>query len=128
MWKIMVEWRPLIVSIFFALGIYVVSLLASQNGSYLAVLLGGVAIAYMIDANIKDGAIHGAILGLIIGIVTIVVLLIQIASYGLLGAIAGAIIQSIIVLIIITIVIGLIGGIIGALINSESLVSVESEK
>ena len=42
-----------------------------QNGSYLAVYWNGVAIAYMIDANIKDGAIHGVILGLILGLVNI---------------------------------------------------------
>lgn len=124
----MVEWRPLIVSIFLALAVYVVLFLSNVNGGYLAVLLGGVAVGYMIDGTLKDGVIHGGILGLIIGIVTIVVLIIQIASYGLLGAIAGSVIQSIIVLLIIEIVIGLIGGVLGAIINSESLVSVESEK
>jgi len=124
----MVEWRPLIVSIFFALAVYVVLLLSSINGGYLAVLLGGIAVGYMIDGNFKDGVIHGAILGLIMGIVTLVVLIIQIASYGLLSAIAGALLQSIIILLVIEIVIGLIGGILGTVINSESLVSVEAEK
>ncbi len=124
----MVEWRPLIVSIFFALAIYVVLLLSSINGGYLAVLLGAVAVGYMIDGTIKDGVIHGAILGIIISIVTLVILLIQIASYGLLGALAGSILQSVIVLLVIGLVIGLIGGVLGTLFNSESLVSVESEK
>ncbi|TMS41168.1 MAG: hypothetical protein FGO69_09160 [Methanobacterium sp.] len=125
----MVEWRPLIVSIFFALGIYFVSLLANQNGSYLAVLLGGVAIAYMIDANIKDGAIHGAILGLIIGLVTIIIQIIYIVLIGF-SAFLGTILTdpNLIIGLVLIIVIGLIGGILGALINSESLVSAEPEK
>ncbi len=123
----MVEWRPLIVSIIFAVSIYVVSLLAGMNGSYLAVLFGGALVGYMIDGTLKDGVIHGALVGLITGIVAIVVLLIQIASYGLLGAIAGALVQSIIILLVIEIVIAIIGGILGIFINSESLVSEDAE-
>ncbi len=123
----MVEWRPLIISIIFAVSIYVVSLLASMNGSYLAVLFGGAILGYMINGTLKDGVIHGAILGLITGIIAIIVLLIQIASYGLLSAIAGALVQSIIILLVIEIVIAIIGGILGTFINSESLVSDEAK-
>jgi len=125
----MVEWRPLIVSIFFAVAIYLIQLLlAAQNDSYLAVLLGAVAVGYMIDGTIKDGVIHGAILGLILGLIVIVVLIIQIAGYGLLGALGGSILQSVLLLVVVQIVIGLIGGVLGALFNSESLISVEDMK
>lgn len=122
----MVEWRPLIISIFFALAIYIVSLLGSLNGSYLAVLLGGALVGYMIDGTMKEGVIHGAIIGLIIGVVGVIIQIAYIAYLGYLAFI-GMILYSVILALVISIVIGLIGGILGVLINSESLVSVDEK-
>ncbi len=120
----MVENRPLIVSIFFALAIYIASTLSGINGGFLAVILGGAIVGYMIEGTIKDGAIHGAIIGLVIALISIVLLLIQIS--GLLALVGAQIIQSIAILAIFEVVFGVIGGILGALINSESLVPEEA--
>lgn len=122
----MVEWRPLVVSIFFALAVYVVLLLSNVSGGYLAALLGAVALGYIIEGTLKDGVIHGALLGLIIGIINLAILLIQVAGY--LSLIGSAIIQSVVILLVIEVVVGLVGGIIGTLLNSESLIAAEPEK
>jgi hypothetical protein len=122
----MVEWRPLIISIFFALAIYAVFYLSSLNGGFIGILFGALAVGYMIDGNMKDGVIHGAILGLITGLVIVAILIFQVASLGLASAISGAILYSLIILLVMEIVIGIIGGVFGILMNSESLESVES--
>ena len=51
-----IEWRPIIISILFTLAIFVVSLLASLSSlALLGVLLGGVVVGVMIGGEWKDG-------------------------------------------------------------------------
>ncbi len=115
----MVEWRPLIIGIFFALAVYAVSLLSGQTTGYLAFLLGGVAVGYMIGGEIKDGAINGAILGLITALITTLILIIQLISFGL-GSVIAAALPQILILIATQFIIALVGGILGSLIKEES--------
>lgn len=120
----MFEKRPLIVSIFLALATYIAFILSGISGGFIAVLLGAIAVGYMINGTIKDGAIHGAIIGIIVVIIATALLLIQYA--GVLALVGTALYQSIALQIVFGIIFGLIGGIIGTLINSESLVPEES--
>jgi|WetSurMetagenome_2_1015567.scaffolds.fasta_scaffold1033799_2 hypothetical protein len=117
----MVEWRPLIIGIIFALSIYVISsYIYGQTGGFLAFLLGGVAVGYMIGGDLKEGAIHGAVLGLITALIPTIILVIEVASSGLGSAIMGAVAQQLLIIIVIQLVIAVIGGALGTVMKEES--------
>lgn len=117
------EWRPLLVGLFFAIAIFAVEYLSGQSGGFFAVLLGAVALGYMV-AELKAGAIYGTILGLILGVIIALFQIILYAMMGL-GAIVMAAISAILVLLVLEIIVGAIGGIIGSLIRTESLIETE---
>jgi hypothetical protein len=123
----MLERRPFLVALLFAIVIFLMSSLSGQSSGFLDVLLGGVVLGYMV-VDLKASIINGTILGLIMGVIAA---LFPIVYYFLMGF--GALISaslstfllSAVLVIILEIIIGAGGGIIGSLIRNESLVEAE---
>lgn len=123
----MLERRPFLVALLFAIVIFLMSSLSGQSSGFLDVLLGGVVLGYMV-VELKASVINGTILGLIMGVIAA---LFQIVYYFLMGF--GALISaslstflfSAVLVIILEIIIGAGGGVIGSLIRNESLVEAE---
>ncbi len=122
-----IEWRPLIISILFTLAIYVVSIVSSVSAlAFLGLLLGGAVVGAMIGGEIKDGLIHGLILGVITSVIILVVTLIEILSSSFGATLISLYYTQLLLILAIEIILGLVGGVLGILMRSEALTETQS--
>jgi hypothetical protein len=117
-----IEWRPLIISLLFALAIYVVSILSSQSAiALLSLLLGGVLVGVMIGGKIKDALINGLIFGVITSVIFFLVTIIEIISSASGSAILGAYTEELLLILAIEIILAIVGSALGTFMRSEAL-------
>ncbi len=117
----MINWKVIVIGVILAI---ILSIFFGAGGGiigFLGMLIAGIAVGYMVDVNMKNGAIHGAITGVITGIIlTVVTIILSLVISGSMGAALGlSAIAELIVSIIIFTILGAIGGVIGAIITER---------
>ena len=119
-----IEWRPLIVGILFALAVYAVSVLSSQSAiALLGLLLGGAVVGVMIGGEIKDTLINGLIFGVITGVIIFIVNIIEILTSALGAAILGLYVDELLLILAIEIILAIVGSVLGTYMRSEALMT-----
>lgn len=116
-----INWKAIILGFILAIILSAFLGTAGEAFSFLGMLIAGIAVGYMVDVNLKNGAIHGAITGAVTGIILTVLTVIVILAIGeSMGLSLGpnAIAEFILSTVMLTIV-GTIGGAIGTVINER---------
>lgn len=117
--------NPLIIGIAIILSMYVIGDMVTGVSLLLpSFLLAGIVVGFMINDDIKTGAINGVILGLISGILINVILIAMMYLQGYGNYIVSILLFNVIYLVI-EIVIAAFGGVLGCLIQAETLEDVE---
>lgn len=117
----MINWKVIIIG--FIIAIILTLFIGAGLGTigfYLGMFIAGIAVGYMADVTIKNGATHGAITGVITGIVLTILSIIMALAYGSGGMLLGlSAIAELILTIIIWTILGAIGGAIGHVITEK---------
>jgi len=117
--------NPLIIGIAIILSLYVIGdMLTGVSLLLPAFLLAGIVVGFMVNEDLKTGAINGAILGLISSVIINVILITMMYLQGY-GNYIGSILLFNVIYLVIEIVICAFGGVLGFLIHSETLEDVE---
>lgn len=113
--------KPLVIGVFIVLALYIISDLFSGISIVLpAFLIAGIAVGFMVNKSIKNGAINGVIFGLVSGLIVNVIMLIMVCLQGF-GAYVTGMAITFVIYIIVEIVIAAVGGVLGSLIKAESV-------
>lgn len=119
--------NPLIIGICIILAMYVIGDVISGVSFLLpSFLFAGIVVGFMVNNNMKTGAINSAILGLISSILVNAVLISMMFLQGY-GHYFTMLFLFYIVNIIIQIVISTVGGVLGSLIQTEKLENLKEQ-
>jgi len=119
--------NPLIIGICIILAMYVIGDVISGASLLLpSFLFAGIVVGFMVNGNIKTGAINGAILGLISSILVNAILIAMMFLEGY-GNYVTMLFLFYIVNIVIEIVVCTIGGVLGTFIQTETVENVKEE-
>jgi fructose-specific phosphotransferase system IIC component len=124
MLKEIIKWRPLLIGALIVITTYVVSYFSGESLLFSSFLLGGITVGFMVNENLKSGAINGLISGLVSGLIVNIISIIILASQGY-AAYLAMIVSSLVVYIVLEIVLSVVGGVFGSLIREESMTPVE---
>jgi hypothetical protein len=118
--------RPLIIGIAIILVMYFSSYVSGVDLLLPSFLLAAIAVGFMVNENIKTGAINGAVLGLVGGLIINVFFIVMLYVQGY-GDYISSIIMTYLIYFVIEIIFAAIGGVLGALIQTETLEDVEPD-
>jgi hypothetical protein len=96
--------------------VFILGMLIPFIGGILAMIVASIVVGYLVNENLKKGAVNGALVGFFTGVISI---LIVYAYYGFSKEIMGIILIFYLVLIPIYVLLGLGGGIIGSVMKTR---------
>ncbi|WP_236951154.1 DUF5518 domain-containing protein [Methanobacterium subterraneum] len=115
--KIMIDQKVILIGTVLAVALVVVfGMLIPLVGGVIALIVAGVVVGYLVNQNIKIGAVHGALIGLFTGIIYILIIY---AISGFSEKIVGGLIIYSLGSIPVYILIGLGGGILGSVMKTR---------
>ena len=115
----MIKWKAILIGFIVAVILSIFFGAAGAIGLSLSMFIAGIAVGYIVDVNIKNGAVHGAITGIITGIIMAILSIAAAISYGAGGMLGLNAAVELIVSIIIWTILGLIGGTIGTIVTER---------
>ncbi len=118
--------RPLIIGIAIILVMYFTSYVSGVDLLLPSFLLAAIAVGFMVNENIKTGAVNGAVLGLVGGLIINVFFIVMLFTQGY-GDYISSIIMTYLIYFVIEIIFAAVGGALGALIQTETLEDVEPD-
>lgn len=96
--------------------VFILGMLLPFIGGILAIISVSIIVGYLVNGNLKKGAVHGAIVGFFTGVIYIFLIY---AYYGFSKDIVGVLIIFYLILIPVYILIGLGGGILGSVMKTR---------
>jgi len=118
--------RPLMIGVGLLIVTYFTLYISAVNLIFPSFLLAAIIVGFMVNENIKTGAVNGAILGAVGGIIINAFFLVMMYLQGY-GAYLTSGFLSYLLYFVIEVILGAVGGILGFYIQTETLEDVETD-
>lgn len=118
--------RPLMIGVGLLIVTYFTLYISAVNLIFPSFLLAAIIVGFMVNENIKTGAVNGAILGAVGGIIINAFFLVMMYLQGY-GAYLTSGVLSYLLYFVIEVILGAVGGILGFYIQTETLEDVETD-
>lgn len=113
----MIDQKNIIIGTVLALVlVFLFGLVLPFIGGIIAMIVASIVVGYMVNENVKNGAMHGSVVGFLTGVIYILLIY---AIYGFSKEIVSVLITLYLLLIPIYVLLGLGGGIIGSVIKTR---------
>lgn len=96
--------------------LFVFGIIIPTIGGFLALIIAGIFVGYLVNSDLKNGAMNGALVGLFTGIIIIILVFFRAGGSN---SILGGVIILTLGLIGAYVILGLVGGLIGGIIKSK---------